>query len=951
MKTLRYLAPACLFLSVGLFTACQDDSLLATQNNPSAVINGQSDAMPWQPGMAFFKLKNSLTAPTRAAQSAVNHAKIFNDEHVKVEQVFDMSSEYANLKRSRGMDRWFLVTFDEDKDVNQVIKELEKDPAIEKVHGNIKLVPASVTYKPATRAPLTIDRVFPANDGTGPLNFSDPYLKYQWHYTTTIEEYGWYKPGAGINLFSAWQKETGDPNVVVAVMDSGIDFTHEDLRESAWKGRDKETGVEISGRNFWYAESKQGDPNELIPGGHGTHVAGTIAARNNNNKGVCGIAGGNGEANSGVRLMSCEIYGHDGKTEVANSASIAKAFEFAAENGANICNCSWGYGFDRKKYLNNTVFHETFKNQFAILKEGIDYFTDIAGCDAQGNKKPNSYMKGGLVFFASGNDGQDDIEMIPASYNRVVAVGATNSMDVPTDYMDKGPWVDILAPGGTTVEQEVSKGVLSTVPDDYYFMQTGPYNNSDFTFPTSNNYAYAQGTSMATPHVTGVAALVISKFGKKNSNFTNEDLRKRLLASIKTVSPYSLRSEQNFAGKLGVGMIDANFALSDAEVEKPNAPELTVTDYSNDATKGYYDAQISWTVTADNDAISDKKTAFAYDLYLYAKDNMATPLVRETIYSYDKNVGDKLEYNFSNLDTDKEYVVKMVAKDRSGNKSEEVVKSFKTRLNHAPVFVNTIESNLKLSETTPFYHKVIAVKDEDNHSWTYVTTELPEGVELKRVGNSFDLLVKVNKVGKFSFDITLTDQLGGKSTQHISYEVVAQSLPKQTQSLSSVSLFERGESTTIDLSNVFSTDNATEKLTYKATSSNNNVVKATLNGHQLTLVPNQSGNANVVITAQNGSRFITSTIQVHVSSSTAADVHAVYPIPAHSYIKALMRSNVTTVELMVTSIRGQKLITETIDVNPSTHEATLGVDRLAPGTYYLLVKTNRTTSKHTFIKK
>ena len=166
-----------------------------------------------------------------------------------------------------------------------------------------------------------------------------------------------------------------------------------------------------------------------------------------------------------------------------------------------------------------------------------------------------------------------------------------------------------------------------------------------------------------------------------------------------------------------------------------------------------------------------------------------------------------------------------------------------------------------------------------------------------------------------------------------------------------MSLFERGESTTIDLSNVFSTDNATEKLTYKATSSNNNVVKAILNGHQLTLVPNQSGNANVVITAQNGSRFITSTIQVHVSSSTAADVHAVYPIPAHSYIKALMRSNVTTVELMVTSIRGQKLITETIDVNPSTHEATLGVDRLAPGTYYLLVKTNRTTSKHTFIKK
>ena len=98
-----------------------------------------------------------------------------------------------------------------------------------------------------------------------------------------------------------------------------------------------------------------------------------------------------------------------------------------------------------KKYLNNANFQRIFKTQFDLLKEGIDYFTDIAGCDPQGNKKPNAYMKGGLVVFASGNDSQYDIDMIPASYPRVLAVGAFNSLGTPTDYMNKDPWVDVLA--------------------------------------------------------------------------------------------------------------------------------------------------------------------------------------------------------------------------------------------------------------------------------------------------------------------------------------------------------------------------------------------------------------------------------------------------------------------------------------------------------------------------
>ena len=849
--------------------------------------------------------------------------------------MFDMTNDYADLKRARGLDRWFVVKFDSTKNVEEVINELLRDPAIEKAHGNVQIAPNKVKYTSATRAPIPQNGLRAANDGTGFLNFNDPYLKYQWHYTTTIPSYGMFKEGADVNLFPAWQKETGDPHVVVAVMDSGIDFEHEDLAASAWQGVDSKTGEKIHGRNFYAAESGKGNPNVIVAGGHGTHVAGTIAARNNNGVGVSGVAGGNGDNNSGVRLMSCEIYGRDGYNETASTAYIVKAFEFAAENGASVCNCSWGYAFDRKKYLNNENFQAIFKKQFDMLKEGIDYFTDIAGCDPQGNKKPGSYMKGGLVIFASGNDSQYDIEMIPASYPRVVAVGATNSMGIPTDYMNKGPWVDILAPGGTTETGEVMRGVLSTVPKNFAQSKTGSTPNTDFILPNDGNYAYAQGTSMAAPHVSGIAALIVSKFGKTNPNFTNEDLRRRILGAVKATSPYAVKTDANLAGKMGVGFIDADFALSDPETQKPDAPQVTVTDYSTDATRGYYDARITWKVTADADALNPQHTAFAYDIHLYKKADMSKAVQSFTRYSYDKPVGTELEQEFTGLDTDVDYVVKMSARDRFNNTSADVTANFKTRLNHAPVLGGAMTDTLRLL---------------DGHTWTYTTTALPSGVEMKRVGNALDLFIKVGSVGSYGFEVTLTDQLGGKTVQKFAYKVVSHTAPKPANTLGDVSLFEQGEATQINLANAFTSMSGGE-MQFSASSSNDAVVKATVTGTQLTLTPGKKGTATITLTAIDGGKRTTTTVQVRVTDKNAPDVHTIYPIPAHSYIKALMRSGVGKVQVIVTSLRGQKLIDEILTPDSRTREITLGIDRLAPGTYYLLLKTERITSKHTFIKK
>ena len=242
--------------------------------------------------------------------------------------------------------------------------------------------------------------------------------------------------------------------------------------------------------------------------GHGTHVAGTIAAVNNNGKGVCGIAGGDFSAGiPGVRIQSCAIYSGQ---KSANDKQTAAAIKWGADHGAVISQNSWGYAADG--FLDG----EPDNNDVPDLKAAVDYFIKYAGCDNDGNQLPDSPMKGGVVFFAAGNENLD--HDLVSTYEPIVSVGAYNHNLVKASYSNYGSWVDVAAPGGEGTTDQNS--IWSTVPVDPSISTTG-YGGEDWA-----------GTSMACPHASGVAALIVSYFG--GPDFTAARCKDILLGGLET---------------------------------------------------------------------------------------------------------------------------------------------------------------------------------------------------------------------------------------------------------------------------------------------------------------------------------------------------------------------------------------------------------------------------------
>ena len=286
---------------------------------------------------------------------------------------------------------------------------------------------------------------------------------------------------------------------------------------------------------------------------HGTHVAGTIAAVNNNGIGVNGIAGGSGKGD-GVRIMSCETLG---ASESGNSGgglgAQVRAIKYAADNGAVICQNSWGYT------AGAISENDWTRGNYSALADAIHYFVKYAGLDENGDQE--GPMAGGIVIFAAGNDASDEI-CYPASDKSVVSVAATSWLGTPSYFTNYGKWVSISAPGGDLSLNSTYGGVYSTsVSED-----------------GGSAYEGINGTSMACPHVSGACALAVSWYygTEKKKGLTCDMLKEALLSSVTPVDPFC---KTPYSGNMGAGSLDT-YQLILAVKKVKAIPDITVSNGS-----------------------------------------------------------------------------------------------------------------------------------------------------------------------------------------------------------------------------------------------------------------------------------------------------------------------------------------------------------------------------------
>ena len=910
---------ACAMSGLMLATSCQDSMDLQTANsNTRAVVidkdlfavrgrinvkleKGANQALP-----TSAKGNVELQSVPSAMSSAMKYAGAY-----KMERVFKPAGIYEERTIAEGLDRWYTIYFDESKDVAEVLQQFNKAAGVEYAERVLPIARPKFTAKPYTGpAPQT------RNQPTASA-FNDPLLAKQWHYYNDGSISPRAKKGADCNLKPVWEKyTTGKSNVIVAVVDGGIDITHEDLVDNLYineKEKNGQAGVDddgngfvddVYGYNFVEAKDVVGGTIQPDNDGHGTHVAGTVAARNNNGKGVAGVAGGNGTPDSGVRLMSCQIF--RGKDEQGDAAA---AIKYAADNGAVICQNSWGY---------SSTSGVTAMPK--LLKEAVDYFIKMAGCDENGQQRANSPMKGGVVIFAAGNENKE-FAAYPACYPPAVSVSAMAWNFAKASFSNYARWITIMAPGGDQDTFGTEGGILSTVPKS----------------KASSGYAYFQGTSMACPHVSGIAALIASYFGRQG--FTNDELKSRLITAYR---PFNIDElNPGYKGKLGKGYIDAEAAFeTDTKIAPEKVGTLTLT-------PDFVDITAEWSIAKDED-----KTAAFYRLYISPNDLTAENIKDmsfKEINGMGHSLGEKLRFTFDNLKDNKAYSIAVVAVDRWGNLSEPAIQKCTTKLNHAPEVTNFPEEVIELNnnERKTFSFKVA---DPDGHNWDIRAIGETKGVSYSINQATVTVsLIPVLQAGSYTCTFVLTDDLGAKSEKSFTFKVIPYMPPKLEQPFANYIIGLDEGPVNISLKGHYTSSGS--QLSYKANVANGGIASVQVSNDQLQIKPLARGVTRVSVLASDGSQTSSDgSFQVRVVEKKSAPVYAVYPIPAKTDINALLNPEVTQAEFVISSTVGEQLMSATVTPDKNS-VATLDLSKLRPGTYKLTVHTSKGNHTQMFIKR
>ena len=556
-KVLKYIAMAT--LCTGIISCVESEPSLNPDQNapaPENKVSGNSeDALGGQliirfdPSVSKTLEQAGLTKSgpcrplTRSGLPSVDQILDMVDGY-QIERVFPVDPRTEEKARHEGLHLWYVVKFSVEHSVEYVASQLSQLGEISHIEYNRSLKRTS-TQK---ATPLTAEMLAKITRSSEQnLPFNDPHLGRQWHLVNnggdfaaselngTYPDPGKFIPGADVTVLPAWKHTTGNPEIIVAVMDEGVDVFHDDLELSIWVNPSEEYGSDVDADGNGYAGDRHGynfvqnqsiiSTNNDYDSGHGTHVAGVIAATNDNGIGIGSIAGGTPNK-PGVRIMPCQIFAG---TMVGSVIDEVRAIKYAADNGAVILQCSWGYiSSAANPYENQPQFGSDDEWMAYNLLEynAFDYFIHHAG-------SPDGVIEGGIAVFAAGNE-YAPAAGYPGAYPKFVSVSSTAADWTPSAFTNYGPGTNIAAPGGdqdyyyeygTGLNMGAVGCILSTLPESV----TG--DNGDFT-----GYGYMEGTSMACPHVSGVLALGLSYAAEKRLHFKAQDVISMLYESATPIA-------------------------------------------------------------------------------------------------------------------------------------------------------------------------------------------------------------------------------------------------------------------------------------------------------------------------------------------------------------------------------------------------------------------------------
>jgi hypothetical protein len=344
-----------------------------------------------------------------------------------MDRISPLSYEALFPRASNDLNLIYKLRFLPNSDINSIVYKCKKDPIVQYAQPNFYNHLAEKIEKP-----------------------NDFFYTDQW----ALEK---------IDMLKAWEIEKGSEDIIVAVVDTGVDYNHEDLKSRIWINADEipDNGIDDDGNG--YTDDVRGwdffdspdtklkvdhvirDNDPMDEDGHGTHVAGIIAGTPNNSVGVAGVTWG------------CKIMPLRAGSKILEDDDLASAIVYAVENGAQIINMSWGS--DELSY---------------VIRDVTKY----------------AYNSGCVLVGAAGNENQPKI-IYPASHEHVISVGATDKADKKAGFSNYGAGLDIVAPGDK---------VFGTLPN--------------------NSYSDWSGTSMSAPVVSGVIALMLSK----RRGLTNQEI-------------------------------------------------------------------------------------------------------------------------------------------------------------------------------------------------------------------------------------------------------------------------------------------------------------------------------------------------------------------------------------------------------------------------------------------